>query len=451
MKSTLVLPMSDLCLPASGVNHASLVQITIQTNDGQTLDVYSQMPMTTAGLYKRVLEEAKDVSVDIPVPTPNVSIEDNIAVLEYTLPTLASMFVIKPLDVEYSKLTPAVIQALHVNSYHEAPVFELINRAYTEKMGHEPHKHLYFKKLNDTKFHINSNRLVCMNKQNSFDEESMRTLTDNNMLEVFDYLYRQLAEMEFEDPDRVCDAIRHQVDKVNMFYKQVYDEQRERLRTAKQQTDELMRAVSLQIEREKDEQRAQLNQRARFAPPPPPSTSSPALHPGKGSLMNRMMNNSNAHQSSTSVPVQNPHTAQLLQSLPRTTGRLNGLLHPVQQDPVVIKKSAPASLKDRINAIRQSASEQLVAELEPAPLPIVDCGVTPPTPTNSRSEFLQRMKRMQAEREPPVVSQHVADESQQHHPIQSRSQPPEPVVNPRKQAFLNKFKEREQARLEKVF
>jgi len=426
------------------VNHAFLVKLSVQSNDGQTMDVHSQIPLMTPRLYRRVLQEAKDVSVDIPVPSPSSqSNSEDITLLEYPLTTLASLFVIEPLDVEYSTLPPPVLKALRVDSYHEAPIFDLINRAYQDKVGHAPHDHPYFEKLKEMKYRISSTKTLCQAKHNSFDEEAMKQLTDNHMFDVFDNLYRHLAEMETEDPEHVGLAIQNQIDKVNAFYKKVYDEQRERLRSMKQQMDESIRALALQDARQKDEQRAQLNQRlvnqrkhVNTIPTPVPIPVPTA--------QSRMMTPSNSHHSSSAVPISSNATTQLLQSLPRGAGRVVQNQTSSNVEPSVIKKvtTTPVSLRDAFSSIRQSVAEKQALELEPAPIPVVEPVVETVAPPPTRQEFLERMKRMQAERKaqapPAVVPDTVHHQPEQNHVAV--------VVDPKKQAFLTKFKERQEAR-----
>jgi hypothetical protein len=403
--------------------------------------------MMTARLYKRVLEQAVDVSVDIPVPS--LEQKEDVTLLEYQLPTLAALFVVEPLEVEYSKVPAAVLKALSVNSYTDAPIFELINNAYKDKMGHPPTEHAYF---------------MCQNKHNSMDEEAHKRLVDNHMYEAFDSLLCHLAEMETEDPEQVAQSIQHQIDKINGFYKQVSDEQRERLRSMKQQTDEAVRAMALQEARRKDEENAHMNQRAAQMRPPPNPTAPPSLHPGKntfGRLFKSETGTSVVQTSGTTlrpiidiaprrdvpitpgnVPI-NQLSGTTVTGLNRGGTVLNSNSNP--NNPTLVKKNpVHLSLRDAIANAREHAATTLAAELEEAPMPVVDYGVPPPAPPAepqpSRQEFLERMKRMQAERKaqaPPAI---------QPDPVQQQPQNHAPVLSAGKQAFLNKFKEREQAR-----
>ena len=439
----------------AGVKHASLAKITVQSTDANSLEIHSQVPMMTAKLYKRVLELAADVSVDIPVPNTS---SDEVTLLEYPLPTLAALINIEPLEVEFSKIPAPVLKNLTVNSYSDAPIFDLINKAYQDKNGHAPTEHAYYKKLKELKYRINTSALMCQQKHSSLDEEAHKQLADNHMYEAFDELYAHLNDIETEDPERVGSSIQHQLDKINAFYKACYDEQRERLRQVKQQTDETMRSLALHEARRKEEEQALHAQRAAQHRPPPPSTAVPALHPGRL----RMISDASTGQTASTI---SSHGSLLETITPRRPipitpagvplnvgGRFaTGLRVPAKVDPVVVVKQAPVSLRDSIARAREQAAQQLAAEVEPAPMPVVDYGNSAsshtPEPQPSRSEFLQRLKVMKAEHDAHAQAQPVVVPQQ---PEQNLQLHRAPVQDAKKTAFLERFKRAEQERFGEV-
>ncbi len=447
-----------------GVKHASLAKIIVQSNSGGTdsLEIRCQMPMMTARLYKRVLEQATNVSVDIPVPNP---CSEDVTLLEYPLPTLASMIVVEPLEVEYAKLGAPVLKALAVNSYQEAAIFDLINKAYQDKLGYPPTEHAYYKKLKELKYRINTSALMCQQKHSSLDEEAHKQLADNHMYEAFDELYAHLNDIEVEDPDKVGSAIQHQLDKINAFYKATYDDQRERLRQVKQQTDDTMRSLALAEARRKEEEQALHMQKAQFQRPAPPTMQPPVQHPGRANALNSsagFATQSGAHLSSVNRPIPQdivpprrampitPAGVPLNQSGRFATGLRVPTQSPTQVDPIVVKTHV--SLRESIARAREHAAQLLVSETTPAPMPVVDYGVAPaapaPEPQPGRREFLQRLKVMKAEHDAQADAEQqvvVPQQPQYQHP---------PVVaapvDPKKQAFLDRFKRAEQVRYGEV-
>ena len=419
-----------------GVKHASLAKISVQPTDPSGLEIKSQMPMMTAKLYKRVLELATNVSVDVPLPSAN---SDEVTLLEYPLPTLAALITIEPLEIEYSKIPPPVLRALSVNSYNDSAIFDLINKAYQDALGMQPTEHAFYKRLKELKYRINTSALMCQQKHSSLDEEAHKQLADNHMYEAFDELYAHLNEIEVEDPDKVASAIQHQLDKINAFYKHVYDEQRERLRQVKQQTDETMRALALQEARRREEEQAALVQRTRNAPVPPPSTAPPSLHPGRLKVIGESTGVSSAVQ----TPLVRPNPLSELRRAPQPVRPLSTVAAKV--DPVVVKQapSVHLSLRDSVARAREQAAQLLASEIEPAPMPVVDYGhpapAPPADPQPSRHEFLQRMKVLKTDREreakaqPVVVNQHAVLVVV-------------PVEEKKRSAFLERFKRAEQER-----